>query len=383
MMPFNGSVSSAHGIRVADLRAYLLSNGWKVRPFKRPQVIYFEGPPGDDGRPLVLLVPASEHLRDYLFRVEEILRTLSILENRSLSEVVRNILMPTADILHLRLESPETRTGTLELRFVEHFFSAMKDMLVFAACGQFEPKPFYPRALKQAIQFADKCRYRPAPAGSFRVDVEAPLSPPADEVQVRLGDYPIERLVLTSLMQGLGELQTAIDSGQTSSLLAKPPRRINANLCEAIAGMRPDTTDVTWEVSISWSAAWPVDDSSLPQSVRFQDRSFEQIDAIGRALRSGNRPRPGQIRGKIIRLSGKDPLRGGSGPLSVLLATETPGAQPNVEIVLNTEQYRRAGEAHLHDNRVAVRGILDRVGRRWHVLDVSDFEVLREAAFEN
>ena len=61
-------------VRVADLLAYLLSKGWKIRPFKRPEVIYFEGPPDDDGRPLVLLLPASEKLRDYPLRVEETLK---------------------------------------------------------------------------------------------------------------------------------------------------------------------------------------------------------------------------------------------------------------------------------------------------------------------
>jgi hypothetical protein len=379
MMPLNGSISQAHGVRVADLRTYLLSKGWKIRPFKRSEAIYFEGSPADDGSPLVLLIPASEQLRDYPLRIEETLHALSILEKRPLLEVIRNIVTPTADILHFCLDSPMTRTGTLDLGFVGTFFSGMKDLLVFAACSQFEPKPFYPRALKQAIQFADKCRYRPALAGSFRVDVEAPLTPPADEFQIQLGDYPIERRVLISLMEGLGELQTAIDTGQTSNLLAKLPRRINANLCEAILGMKPDTSDVTWEVSISWCPAWPADVHSLPQSVRFQDRSFEQLNAIGRALRAGNKRRQGLLQGKIVRLSGKDPIHGESGPRSVLVAMETPDFPPNVEIVLNPEQYRRAGEAHLHGQRIAVKGILDRVGRKWHFLDVSEFQVFSQA----
>jgi hypothetical protein len=254
----------------------------------------------------------------------------------------------------------------------------MKDLLVFAACAQFEPKAFYPRALKRAVQFADKCRYRPAPTGSFRVDIEAPITPPANDIQIQLADYPIERLVLTSLIGGLGELQKAIDVGQTSTLLAQPPRRINANICEAILGMKPDTPDVSWEVSISWSPAWPIDDVSLPQSVRFENRSFEQIDAIGRALRIGNQPRQRLLQGRVVRLSGRDPLYGESGPLTVLLAVETDGAPSNVEIVLDPEQYQQAGAAHLGGQRIAVRGILDRIGRRWHLLDVSDFQVLSE-----
>jgi hypothetical protein len=375
----NGTLWPGRMIRVADLRAYLVSKGWNAKPFKRSQVIYFEGPPDDDGRPLVLLVPASEQFRDYTLRIDEILNTLSILEKRPVAEIVRSLVTPTSDILHVRLDSPDTRTGTVALGFVERFFSNLKDLLVFAACGQFEPKAFYSRALKQAVQFADKCRYRPALAGSFQVDVEAPLPPPANEAQIRLGDYPIERFVLTSLIQGLGELQQAIDTGQTANLLAKSPRRINANLCDAILGMKPDSPDVNWEVSISWSSAWPMQDVSLPQSVRFEDRSFEQINAIGRALRTGNKPRLGLLRGRVVRLSGRDPLNGESGPLTVLLAVDTHDAPATVVIVLGPEQYRQAGEAHLRGQRIAVEGILDRVGRKWHLLDVSQFQVLSES----
>jgi hypothetical protein len=378
MTALNGNRTLEEAVRVADLRAYLLSKGWRVKPFKRTEVVYFEGPPDDDGRPLVLLLPASEHLRDYPLRVAEILKTLGIVESRPVDEIVRNIVTPTSDIIHLRLESPQTRTGTLELRVVEQFFASVKDLIVFAACAQFEPKAFYPRALGRAVQFANKCRYRPAPTGSFRIDVEAPITPPADELQIQLADYPIERRVLTTLIGGLGELQTAIDTGQSAHVLAHPPRRINANMCEAILGMKPDSPDVTWEASVSWSPAWPMDDALVPQFVRFENRAFEQIDAIGRALRVGEKQRQRLLRGKVIRLSGKDPLFGGPGSLTVLLAVESDAAPSNVEIVVDPEQYQIAGLAHLNGQRISVTGILDRIGRKWHLLDVTHFQVLSE-----
>ena len=377
--PF-GNVALEQVVRVADLRAYLLGKGWKIKAFKRPQVIYFEGPLDDDGRPLVLLIPAAEQLRDYPIRIEETINALSILESRPAEEILRNIITPTADILHFRLESPSTRTGTLELGFVEKFFSSMKDLLVFAACSQFEPRAFYPRALKQAVLFANKCRFRPAPLGSFRVDVEAPLPPPADDYQVEIGIYPIERLILTSLFEGLGDLRKAIDDGQTAASLTRPSPRINANMCEAILGMKPDTPDVIWGASVSWSPAWPAEGAALRRSVRFEDRSFERINAIARALRGGNKPRSSQLLGRVIRLSGRDPVNGEAGPLTVVMADETHNAPSKVEIILSPEQYRQAGEAHLNGRRIAVKGILDRVGRSWQLLDLSDFQVVGETA---
>jgi hypothetical protein len=176
-------------IQVADLRAYLLSKGWQPKAFQRPQVLYFEGPADDEGKPIVLLVPASEQLRDYPQRVEEIVNSLAVIEQRPVAEIVRNIITPTCDILHLRLISSETRTGTLEFAFVDQFFTSLRNLLIFAACGEFRPLPFFPRALKQAVHFAERCRLRPAPAASFRVDVETPIVPPANAAQVLLKAY--------------------------------------------------------------------------------------------------------------------------------------------------------------------------------------------------
>jgi hypothetical protein len=136
----NGALSLAQAVRVVDLRAYLISKGWKPRPLKRREVILFEGPLADNGKPLELLVPASERLRDYPLRLEEILNALSVLEDRPVAEIIHNVVTPTSDVLHFSVDSPDTRTGTLGVPSVQRFFSGLRDLLVFAACGQLEPK---------------------------------------------------------------------------------------------------------------------------------------------------------------------------------------------------------------------------------------------------
>jgi hypothetical protein len=322
-------------VRVGDLRAYLLSKGWQIKPFKRSQVVYFEGPPDDNGNPIVQLVPASEQLRDYAERVEEIVTALSVIEDRPPSEIVRNIVSPTCDVLHLCLDSAETRAGTLGLGFTEQFFSSMRNLLVFAACGEFRPQRFFQRPLKEAANFADRCQLRPAPMGSFRVDVESPIVPPAMSEQVMLKDYPTERLIVRSLMEGLGVLQQSVDSGNTDVFFQQPPRRLNANMCEAILGMKPESSGVKLELSVSWSPTWPLD-ASLPQIIVFEGRSFELIDAIARALRAGGEPQHRQLRGRVVRLSAEDPLYGDSGPLVIVIAVDSPNAPNHVEIALKS-----------------------------------------------
>jgi hypothetical protein len=77
-------------VRVADLRAYLLSRGWQVRPQPRPEMIFFEkAEDADSGR---ITVPSSEEFSDYLQRITEAITSLAGREQRYAVEVLDDIL---------------------------------------------------------------------------------------------------------------------------------------------------------------------------------------------------------------------------------------------------------------------------------------------------
>jgi hypothetical protein len=364
---------------VADLRSYLLRTGWQVRPFKQPGVIYFEGPQADDGTPLVQMLPANGNYRDFPLRVAEIVSALSSIESRPAEDILRDIVTPTCDLLQFRLDSADTKAGTMAFGFAERFFSSLRNLLVFGACGELRARPAYSRPFKSAVQFANRCRIRPVPMAGFRVDVEVPLAPPAHEAQVQLKAYPTERLFLLSLMRGLALLQQASETGQLGEALNPPFSRISANLCEAILGMTPGTADARWEVKVNWSKTWPMDGSDQPQVVVFEGKAFEQIAAIAGALRTGNEPRRRQWRGRVIRLFAEDTADEESGPLVVTIALESARPPGRVEVTLDPEQYRQACQAHLDGRRVAVKGVLNRIGKKWRLVDIAEFQVLSEA----
>jgi hypothetical protein len=84
-------------VRLADLRAYLLARGWKLKPFPRPEVILFEEPVARGKEPVVQLLPASEQVRDFRRGVIDAITSLSALENRHPVEVLDEILRHAAD----------------------------------------------------------------------------------------------------------------------------------------------------------------------------------------------------------------------------------------------------------------------------------------------
>ena len=366
----------SHGVRVADLRTYLTSRGWHSAPFARQEELKFLAPQNSGMDEMQLLLPASEKLKDYFERVEQAIRSLSTLEQRSAEEVVRDVLSPTCDKLHVRLQTAEVRTGTLLLGFAAQFFEAVKNLLTFAACAESDPRPYYPRAFKEAVNFASRCRLAGTAPGSFRVTLESPLPPPASQSQQQLFNFPKERRILLKLMKGLTAARAAHDRGEVESFVSTEGNRINANICDALLHLKPDVDDAVVDIQAVWSPTWPLQNQSKGTTVSFDGRSFETISAIGQALRSGNESLRQSWQGKVFKLIAEDPLQTeGSAPL-IALRIENYHRPLRIQVRLTAEEYRRAIQAHLDGKSVRVTGILEKSGKKATLLEPSDFEVV-------
>jgi hypothetical protein len=72
--------------------AYLSRQGW--RTCQEGPVIRCEGPPDDEGRPVVLFLPAAEAYVDYPLRLEDLIGVLAVIEERPAVEIIREMAEP-------------------------------------------------------------------------------------------------------------------------------------------------------------------------------------------------------------------------------------------------------------------------------------------------
>jgi hypothetical protein len=82
-------------VRADAVRAYMRSQGWTEDPDPRPEprLLVFRAPYlDDDGRAVLQILPSTERASDYRKRVEELLTTLSVLEDRHPVEVLNDVL---------------------------------------------------------------------------------------------------------------------------------------------------------------------------------------------------------------------------------------------------------------------------------------------------
>jgi hypothetical protein len=79
-------------VKTANLHAYLVARGWKPRPSPRPQVLHFEGPPQQKGKPILQTVPAHDGVSDCADAIVRVVTNLAVVEGRSAIDVLNDIL---------------------------------------------------------------------------------------------------------------------------------------------------------------------------------------------------------------------------------------------------------------------------------------------------
>ncbi len=96
MNPWRWVDPRVSSVRLADVHAYFLRRGWKVRPCKIPNTVIYEEPPLDGGKPFFQYFPSSDKFSDFTRHVTELITTLSEIEERHPVQVLEDMLRARA-----------------------------------------------------------------------------------------------------------------------------------------------------------------------------------------------------------------------------------------------------------------------------------------------
>lgn len=81
----------AFALPMSAFKAYLLTHGWTLQSSDESGFIC-AGPLMDDGRPIIMVMPASRKAYDFPLRVADFFRRLSVLEERHPMEILQEML---------------------------------------------------------------------------------------------------------------------------------------------------------------------------------------------------------------------------------------------------------------------------------------------------
>ena len=369
-------------LRAEDVQLYLASHGWRrddVASSAKGSIYHFPGL-----RDAEAIVPGRRDLADYVQRMKDVVEMLAAVEERTAWQVLADLSSPPADILRLQVSAPDATLGTLPLSEGIRLIGGARDLLLAAACSVRQAAPFYPRqAYKEALEFLKVCQLGQTERGSFIAKIMAPVPPRISKQNVLFDEdedalivsEPFARRSTVRLMTALGHIRGAIDSGDYARILDGVDVGVSANLCDAVASMQPEGDQSHLRIHMTWSSSRPRVPKAVESAVGFSQASFGIIRESGRKLREQVSTTRKRIEGRVISLRADSSLLEGFEGIATL-RVDLGGDPIRVQVVLNSDDYKKACDAHRDGLAVSVMGLLQREAKLYQLLQPQDLSVI-------
>lgn len=358
-------------VTLRSLNAYLVSHGWrKMEPYGDSGFVF-----GLQNEELELLVPA-EVLSDYQRRIEEILETLSYVEERDSLAILRDVSMSEYDLIRVRLPDPALG-GSVPISDGVSLFQESHNLLLASACSVSRPRRAYRAGRNQeANDYMNTVRFGQTEMGSFIASILSPVPPDLvgqANLNSGLSPEPFARRVTRKLVSGLRSAKEAVtmadQGGDISAFERSVSQGVSANLCEAIANLLDVETRQSIDVSVSWSLVREPPEGRA--QIVFNRPDTPVLREASRILRDRQERPSERLDGYVSTLARGQTQRTGR----VTLKAVVDGAISSVRVDFAPSEYSRIIEAHSERRAISLEGDLRREEQRWVLDNPRDLEV--------
>lgn len=363
-----------------NVRLYLRSKGWeRSTPARAKPDIWARGTAEGTYE---VIAPSHRGAPDFSERIGELLRTLSIAEDRSELDILRDISTLSFDIQYIRIlhDSPP---GTAPIEDASDALAAAETLLAAAATTVENPRLVLPtRRSRRTAEFIEKVLAGPTTEGSYVMSIWVPVPPrltqEEDSILFDATDEPFERTATKQLLRATSAVRAA--SGEVlesdaglDAFIAREADGVSANLCEALVKLAGEH-ETGVEIRFAWALDRPI--VHPDPLVRFEDDLIPIVKEAARELRSTLPEDDARIRGSIVRLHREERLGHGEVTIAGVVSDDPSERLRRVNVDLSEEDYAKAIEAHQNFSDVEIVGSLLQRGTRTYLTASRGFAVL-------
>ncbi len=384
-MTVNDILKAVPELKFTELQAYLRNTGWARIEVPKNSIALFQKQTGNTF--FETLLPLSKDFSDYSYRIVDVLESIAQAENREVHQVLTDLSIPPGDTVRFRVINRDTVGGTIS--FLEGFnlLESAKKALFTTACDIVQPEKYHKRlGLKGAQQFIEECRLGQTEKGSFIASVICPFvnQTPEDKAhqlsifnQADEFKQSLTRKVTIRLMSSLAEIKIAIDRGEENRIVdLEGENIISGNFLESIVELNSTKETTEIEIMTSWSV-FAKEQPQIAKAIKFSNDYIPVLENIISKIKPVDKGFEDDFVGKIS-LTKADPdihsRTEGEIILNYIIGDEERVSKARV--ILKSEDYDKACEAHKQGKSVKVRGKLVTVGRT-KAIENPSFEIVQ------
>lgn len=342
------------------LKMYAVAAGWKkVGEYGKHCDIY-----DADGKPEIM-IPRTDQLIDYARGVAELISFIARSAGTDEMSIYRDLTYARCDVIRARAGGGQ---DSLPFHAALGLMEGSKSLLTAALRSLNKSKKEHKGQVRKNAELLDKIRFGQTEKGSLVMTLLTPPIEPAHEraqAKIAAASDPIERQMTRRLMEALDAARGAVDQtaeGESGAFERAVKKGVSANLCGALVQMTKPFPELTIEAT--WAKTLPVKGGS--SQVRFVEADVDVLSRGAAKLKQIKEAQSGTLVGFVELLERGEHAENGT---VVLNMDKNEKGISSVKAVLDDDDYRRAIQAHLQKERIALTGDLKLVKNRWTLLN--------------
>lgn len=369
-------IPSIYDITAASINQYLQLNNWtRDQNFKNKNMMAYYN--NSDNWPHRIAIPASEKYDDFYGVLDGVLETLAKSEERSKSELIKDINTTFIDRMEFRVVSEATSDGKIPIDYASDCIKGLKDLILYTICNEQSPSPVCPRATEKAKSDLQNFKLAQTEKGSFVLNIETQEFTGYNELIPLPGleTSPLQHRVIERIGTAINQIDSiARDKCQITKVADIAYKEgINANMCEALLKLKPLSNDDKITTTFRYASSI-THKTGYVDSVEMRMNHFVIIDELAKIYRDKVVTIEATLTGVVRSLTKKDDA--GEELREIKLCTVYEGKFRIVEIYLSDEQYRVACDAHKDGLEISASGILDMSERQWILKNIKKLSIV-------
>ncbi len=361
-------------LRPSQISAYLASQGWREDGVIGESAAVWHRTE-DESYDFEIILPLKDNLKDYVQRSYDLINVLAKFENRSLRDVVDDLINFHSDVIKIRVVHDDVENGSIPLNDGVLLIEKAKELLISVTKSTFNKRRhFTGGASKEIMDFVETFRLGQTEVGSYIVNLIMPI----DRLPAEQGDM-IEGSLTRSVTNTLARSLTAIENSMVSyresqsdqSFESAIEQGVSANLCDALVGLTGENQSRNVNISILLSRA-----DSQYQDIQLQ-HSFDSgdVEYLKRAsdyYKEKYTIHNYTVYGFVTGLKHEENAEFGI----VTVVNMVSGREKHINFELPSNEYWQAHQAHGENNVIQCTGDLHVSPRSATLINVSGFSVL-------
>ena len=325
-------------------------------------------------------VPCNREFEDYSEAIYSAVEKISKTENKSVEQVILELLNPMSDILRVRQVSKNVENGSILVEDAINLFDNAKKMLLNATLDILNYKKVYKGRIPEEVSnFINNCRYGQTEIGSYVISLVCPFMDIIGAGKIKqlslfseedTAAHSLTRRATKKVIDSINLIKDTLEQGEDlTKLIENTENPISVSFMESLANLNLSQEDNSIEITAKWAPTVNVNRAKKDSAVISHDY-YSPLKTIVEKYKTDDEKMNVTLEGKIYQLDAKPKVENRKKGNARLIYIAGDSSR-KISVELKKPDYDEAIYAHANGRTVRISG-----ERKNKIILASNIEIL-------